>query len=149
MNYTYFYSFFVFLCAGHVLGSVRAGPYQSMFLWYAYRLDQMNGGHEVAPGCVGNAVDGGGTRTGKCTFDEFLKYIQRVGNADATKAWKGTTTAGNGPNLDFDRVVNELQTQGTAGDGETRYVRLSTLDTGVNLPASMLADLEQQVLQHP
>lgn len=111
-----------------------------MFLWYTYRLDQMNGGNEVAPGCVGNAVDGHGIRTGKCTFDEFLKYIQRVGQQKSSAPWRGSTTAGRGPDVDFDRIVDELQTQGSAGDGATRYELLSILDLIKLSSASVLAD---------
>ncbi|KAI0191620.1 hypothetical protein F4808DRAFT_476033, partial [Astrocystis sublimbata] len=59
-----------------VFASKLAGPYQTMYYWYAYRLDiKANGVNPdmIAPGCPGSAPDG------TCYFLEFVDHLQRPG----------------------------------------------------------------------
>ncbi|KAL4812587.1 hypothetical protein BDW67DRAFT_126070 [Aspergillus spinulosporus] len=62
--------------APHVLASKKAGPYQVVYMWMAYRMDiQAFGARDemIAPNCFGTVPDG------TCYFDEFLEYIQKDG----------------------------------------------------------------------
>lgn len=84
------------------VASVRAGPYQAVFFWFAYRLEVEYygaGNTNIAPRCVPV------TASGACNFDSFVKFI----NAPGRKMWKGETDIGNDPNPDFEHAVNELK----------------------------------------
>ncbi|GKZ28965.1 hypothetical protein AbraIFM66950_002212 [Aspergillus brasiliensis] len=84
------------------IASVGAGPYHTVFWWYAYRLGVDSYGvsdNPIATGCPGSAADG------SCYFDEFVKYIDKAGltgntgigtNLDPTvnDAVAGLTSAG-------------------------------------------------------
>lgn len=60
-----------------------------MFLWYAYQAEvQVYGAGRTWTAQTCSAVGGRA-----CTFDEFLRHIQRVGRN--TGAWPGSTTVGN------------------------------------------------------
>jgi len=67
-----------------VVASIPAGPYQFVFLYYAYRIEVEAFGAQgtyIAPFCVGSLPKG------DCNFDDFLKHVQP---ADTPK-WNGAT----------------------------------------------------------
>ncbi|KAI2993671.1 hypothetical protein CBS147346_10891 [Aspergillus niger] len=67
--------------ASATIASVGAGPYHTVFWWYAYRLGVDSYGvsnNPIATGCPGPAADG------SCYFDEFVKYIDKAGLTGST-----------------------------------------------------------------
>lgn len=99
----------LFLCVVSVAGNVMAGPYQTVWLWYAYRLDGMTSTPEMALGCHGTAPNG------RCYFDEFLRYIEKG-------PWEGHTAVGKTEDPDVERTVEELKSIVNTGDPKTEYV---------------------------
>ena len=96
------------------IASVGAGPYHTVFWWYAYRLGVDSYGvsdNPIATGCPGSAADG------SCYFDEFVNYIDKAGL---------TGTTGIGTNLD--PAVND------AVAGLTSAGYRNTLDGPLLLP---------------
>lgn len=81
-----------------------------MLIWYAYRMDIMAfgaGSTLIAPDCIGTAPDG------TCYFDEFLRYIERIGPNNP--AWTGRTAVGTNLDPDCLNTADELANGGTAG----------------------------------
>lgn len=88
-----------------VLASLQAGPYQVVFLWYAYRLETAYyepGNTLTARGCVPkiNVAKG-------CLFDEFIKYIQA--SEFNIKPFTGTTGIGDTLSPDVEDAVAKLR----------------------------------------
>jgi hypothetical protein len=101
--------FLLCLCslASSVLASQGAGPYQTVFVWYAYRLEVLQYGPLstlTGTGCVGT-VPGGG-----CYFDEFIRWIQRTGRK--SQAWTGSTGIGTNLTPDTEDAVTKLIVEG-------------------------------------
>ncbi|KAJ5638945.1 uncharacterized protein N7484_006807 [Penicillium longicatenatum] len=68
---------FMSYLAPYVAASKGAGPYQTMYMWYAYRMDIEAFGARpemIAPNCFGSVPDG------TCYLDEFIKHLQRDGH---------------------------------------------------------------------
>lgn len=66
----------------------------------------------------------------RCYFDDFLKYIVKAKTqtveVDGQKrtifaVWEGSTSVGENLDPDVEQTVQELKTQGTEGDAQTRY----------------------------
>ncbi len=97
--------FLLCLCslASSVLASLGAGPYQTVFVWYAYRLEVLQYGPMntlTGAGCIGSVPSGG------CYFDEFIKWIQRTG--PNSPAWRGSTGIGTNLTPDTEDAVTKL-----------------------------------------
>ncbi|KAJ6032220.1 hypothetical protein N7540_002952 [Penicillium herquei] len=107
------------LLATEVLANVWSGPYQLMFLWYAYRLDIKSspGANTIAKGCVGTVSDK------SCYFDEFLKYIQQTPSKKAKwKRWTGSSSVGKNLDPDVIDTATELRTiMAPSTDPAARY----------------------------
>ncbi|OJJ06596.1 hypothetical protein ASPVEDRAFT_875720 [Aspergillus versicolor CBS 583.65] len=60
----------------YVTANALAGPYQSLYIWYAYRMEIEAfgaGSNQIASGLKGSAPDG------TCYFDELMDGLQRAG----------------------------------------------------------------------
>ncbi|KAL5045985.1 hypothetical protein BDW71DRAFT_183146 [Aspergillus fruticulosus] len=86
--------------------SVRAGPWQTVLYFYAYRMerDVFGDNPRIATGCAGTNPAGG------CSFDEFVKYIQLPGKK--IKPWTGSTDIGNNVTPEINHAVDQLRVSG-------------------------------------
>lgn len=99
-----------------------------MLIWYAYRMDVISFGASktiMAPYCIGSAPDR------SCLFDEFLRYIQRVGKG--THLWTGSTSVGNNLKPDVLGTAQELDNGGTQGTPSRYSNTLAPSDIFPNL----------------
>ncbi|KAI1852621.1 hypothetical protein JX265_003103 [Neoarthrinium moseri] len=88
-----------------VEASVRAGPYQIMYLWNAYCIEVETYGH-------GNTWTAQNCNQGKanpCDFDEFIKHIEMARNKPG---WTGSTGVGTAKDLDVIQTAENLKTLG-------------------------------------
>lgn len=78
-------------------------PWQSVFFYYAYRIDCMTlpGANFIGSGCPGSGPGG------VCKFDEFVKWIQDDGHP-----WTGHTSIGDNLDPDVWEASNELRASG-------------------------------------
>ncbi|GLI79234.1 hypothetical protein PoHVEF18_007562 [Penicillium ochrochloron] len=92
--------------ATEVLAALSAGPFESVFFYYAYRIDTLAGSASlgIAKGCPGSGPKG------VCYFDEFVKWIQQ-----SKYPWTGQTSVGQNLDPDVDATAQELRTSGTEG----------------------------------
>ncbi|RYP70496.1 hypothetical protein DL771_005433 [Monosporascus sp. 5C6A] len=87
-----------------VEASIRAAPYQIMFLWNAYQIEIETYG----AGNTWTAQECNPTRA--CTFDEFIKHIEMARN---TAGFQGTTgVAANARELPTVQTAEQLKTIG-------------------------------------
>lgn len=106
----------IILCTGHVLGNKAAGPFQTMWLWYAYRIDGMSDNPEMALGCSDSTP---GNR--RCHFDEFLRYTESVKIDKGNPVpWTGSTRVGDNADPDVERTADELDKMGNGEDGQVQ-----------------------------
>ncbi|OAQ77755.1 exocyst complex component sec5 domain-containing protein [Purpureocillium lilacinum] len=86
--------------AAAVEASKLAGPYQTAFFYFAYRMEVSLKGHgktEIAPGCKTNG--------GVCNIDDFVKHIQA--HVPNRPPFTGTLGLGDKPSVK--EVVDALQ----------------------------------------
>ncbi|KAK3938835.1 hypothetical protein QBC46DRAFT_409750 [Diplogelasinospora grovesii] len=113
----------VSLLAPCVLGNKVAGPWQMLFLWYAYQLDVRANGTpaKIAVGCVG-------TNSGHCYFDELLQYAQRAG-----QRWNGQSGVGQDLKPDVVSTADSL----TKGGYVPNWDNEQLFGKGSNIPQTL------------
>ncbi|KIH89499.1 hypothetical protein SPBR_07658 [Sporothrix brasiliensis 5110] len=86
------------------LASMGAGPYQTVYIWYAYQMELQLygiGNTQILAHCRGSGAGG------SCAFDEFLRDLD--GNkAQKKTVWKGSTDVGMVTDFDVDSVAKKL-----------------------------------------
>lgn len=99
----------LFSLVSSVLASLGAGPYQTVFFWYAYRLgiEAFGEDSKIAPGCK------------NCNFDEFIKYIQKKPTLNrkgqpvgGITPFTGSTGIGDNLEPDVETAVSKLNAAG-------------------------------------
>ncbi|KAL1985215.1 hypothetical protein VTN96DRAFT_8131 [Rasamsonia emersonii] len=100
----------LFSLVSSVLASKGAGPYQTVFFWYAYRMEIEAFGEAtvIAPKCPS-----------PCDFDTFIKYIQKEPKLDRKgrpigniTPFTGSTGIGNNLEPDVETAVDKLNAVG-------------------------------------
>ncbi|KAJ5256935.1 hypothetical protein N7478_013039 [Penicillium angulare] len=84
------------------------GAYERVMFWYAYQIDcDIHGGLSqiVAPAC---------SRKGRCTFEQFMKYIE--------KSQPNVTPRGIANNLGVDEMAGKLYDQGFKGKYDGTHI---------------------------
>lgn len=92
---------------GIAIASVEAGPYQTIWLWYAYRIDGMRDPAKMAIHCTGTGPNG------RCKFDEFLRWAD-------TYPWEGSTSVRDSLDPDMKTTVEELQAMAKGRKGDRK-----------------------------
>jgi len=114
------------------VASVRAGPSQYVFFYYAYRIEYESfgaSGTKIANGC--SVTVGKVTRV--CNFDEFLKKIQPPG----TPAWTGAT------GVDLKDATLDLKDASTKlGALDRKQYNFNLLDSTKLMPPSLDPNLK-------